>query len=118
MHKAQFSPRILYLDTLTSHCMINGDMKKPYAYEAVAIVCGIAGAFVLVSGLMPFINPGFVETNATGDDSPRVAFLVPTLFSLPLLGIRFCSFYFATQDYGKRSIFASNRPHWLHGVPI
>jgi hypothetical protein len=62
-------------------------MKKPYAYEAVAVVSGIAGAFVLVSGLMPFINPGFVDANATGEYSPRMAFLVPTLFSLPLLGI-------------------------------
>src|SRR5277367_4917839 len=65
----------------TSRCIINGDMKKPYAYEAVAVVSGVAGAFVLVSGLMPFINPGFVDANATGEYSPRMA------FSLPLLGI-------------------------------
>lgn len=62
-------------------------MKKPYAYEAAAVVCGIAGALVLVTGLMPFINPGFVDANATGEYSPRLTFLVPTLFSLPLLGI-------------------------------
>src|SRR5208283_4048850 len=62
-------------------------MKKPYANEAVAAVSGIVGAIVLVSGLMPFINPGFVDVNATGDYSPRMAFLVPALLSLPLLGI-------------------------------
>jgi hypothetical protein len=62
-------------------------MKRPYTYEAVAVVSGIVGAIVLVSGLMPFINPGFVDVNATGEYSPRMAFLVPTLLSLPLLGI-------------------------------
>ncbi|MGD0259853.1 MAG: hypothetical protein ABSD29_08490 [Verrucomicrobiota bacterium] len=62
-------------------------MKRPYTYEAVAGVAGILGAFVLVSGLMPFINPGFVDANETGEYSPRMAFLVPTLLSLPLLGI-------------------------------
>jgi hypothetical protein len=36
---------------------------------------------------MPFINPGFVDVNETGEYSPRLAFLVPTLLSLPLLGI-------------------------------
>jgi len=62
-------------------------MKNPYAYEAVAVSAGILGAFVLVSGLMPFINPGFVDVNETGEYSPRMAFLVPTLLSLPVLGV-------------------------------
>ena len=62
-------------------------MKKPCTYEAVAVGTGIIGAFVLVSGLMPFINPGFVDANATGDYSPRMTFLLPTLLSLPLMGI-------------------------------
>lgn len=56
-------------------------------YEAVAAVSGIVGAFVLVSGLMPFINPGFLDANETGEYSPRMVFLVGTLLSLPLLGI-------------------------------
>jgi hypothetical protein len=62
-------------------------MKKPYAYEAIAVGAGIVGAFVLVSGLMPFINPGFVDLHSTGEYSPRMAFLVPTLLSLPILGV-------------------------------
>ena len=62
-------------------------MKKPYAYEVVAVGAGIVGAFVLVSGLMPFINPGFLDVNMTGEYSPRMAFLVPTLLSLPILGV-------------------------------
>jgi|GEM_PF-2284773 len=62
-------------------------MKKPYAFEAIAALFAIAGTMILVSGLMPFINPGFVEVNATGDYSPRMEFLIPTLFSLPLLGL-------------------------------
>jgi hypothetical protein len=36
---------------------------------------------------MPFTNPGFLDANETGTYSPRAAFLVPTLLSLPLLGI-------------------------------
>jgi hypothetical protein len=32
------------------------------------------------------------------------------------LAFRFCSFYFAAYDYGKRSIFASNRPCWPQDV--
>jgi len=62
-------------------------MKNPTAFEAVAAVAGIVGAFVLVSGLMPFINPGFVDVNHTGEYSPRMEFLVPTLLSLPILGV-------------------------------
>ncbi|WP_040549176.1 hypothetical protein [Pedosphaera parvula] len=62
-------------------------MKKTYAYEAVAVCAGLVGAFVLVSGLMPIINPGFVDANQTGEYSPRMSFLVPTLLSLPILGL-------------------------------
>jgi hypothetical protein len=62
-------------------------MNKPYKNEAIAAITGLAGAFVLVSGLMPFINPGFVDVNETGQYSPRLAFLIPTLLSLPLLGV-------------------------------
>jgi hypothetical protein len=61
-------------------------MKKPYTYEAVAALTGILGVFVLVSGLMPFINPEFVDLNEAKDYSPKLAFLVPTLLSLPILG--------------------------------
>jgi hypothetical protein len=63
-------------------------------YEAVAVVSGIVGAFLLVSGLMPFINPGFIDVNETGEYSPRAIFLAGTLFSLPFLGI---SWHFNTK---------------------
>ncbi|EEF60710.1 hypothetical protein [Pedosphaera parvula] len=62
-------------------------MKKTYAYEAVAVCAGIVGAFVLVSGLMPIINPGLVDVNKTSENSSRITFLVPTLLSLPILGV-------------------------------
>jgi hypothetical protein len=53
----------------------------------VAAVSGIVGALVLASGLMPFINPGFLDANETGEYSPRMIFLAGVLFSLPLLGL-------------------------------
>ena len=62
-------------------------MKKPYTYEAIAALFGILGVFVLVTGLMPVIKPGVVDLNATGEYSPRLSFLLPTLFSLPLFGV-------------------------------
>jgi hypothetical protein len=74
-------------------------MKSFNRYEAVAAVSGIVGAIVLVSGLMPFINPGFVDANKTGEYSPRMAFLLPTLLSLPLLGI---SWHFNKKAQGIR----------------
>jgi len=62
-------------------------MKQSYTYETLAAVTGILGAFVLVTGLMPFINPGFVDLRHSGEYSPRMEFLAPTLLSLPLLGV-------------------------------
>jgi hypothetical protein len=62
-------------------------MKKPYAYEALAALAATLAVALLVSGLMPFINPGFLELHQTGEYSPRMAFLVPTLLSLPMFGV-------------------------------
>jgi hypothetical protein len=62
-------------------------MKKTYMHEGLAMVTGMVGAFVLVVGLMPFINPGLVDLHHSGDYSPRMEFLVPTLISLPILGV-------------------------------
>ena len=62
-------------------------MKRTSQYEAVAAISAIVGAGVLVTGLMPFINPGFLDANETGEYSPRMIFLVGTLLSLPLLGM-------------------------------
>jgi hypothetical protein len=62
------------------------NMKRHHIYEAAAAALGLLGAVVLVSGLMPFINPGLLDLHKTGEYSPGLAFLVPTLFSLPLLG--------------------------------
>jgi ABC-type sugar transport system permease subunit len=62
-------------------------MKKPAMYEAAAVIFGFVGAMVLVSGLMPFINPGFADANETGEYSPRMLFLIPTLLSLPIFGV-------------------------------
>jgi hypothetical protein len=62
-------------------------MKKPYAYEALAAVAAMFGVALFVSGLMPFINPELVDLQQTGEYSPRMLFLVPTLFSLPIFGV-------------------------------
>jgi hypothetical protein len=48
---------------------------------------------------MPFINPGFVDLNESGEYLPRMVFLVPALFSLPLLGI---SWHFNKQAQAIR----------------
>lgn len=61
-------------------------MKKALLYEAGAMLIGTLGAVVLVTGLMPFINPVFVDLHAEGEYSPRLSFLVPTLLALPILG--------------------------------
>jgi hypothetical protein len=63
-----------------------GIMKRHSKYEAVAVVSGIVGAFVLVIGLMPFINPGFIDVYET-EYSPRAIFLAGTLFALLFLGV-------------------------------
>ena len=60
-------------------------MKDHIKFETIAVVLATAGAFVLVEGLMPVINPGFLEVNLKGNYSPRLIFLTGTLFSLPLL---------------------------------
>jgi hypothetical protein len=92
-------------------------MKKPFVYEVVAVGAGIVGALVLVSGLMPFINPGFVDANSTGDYSPRMAFLVPTLLALPILGV---SWHFnkkaqAVRQESKRPPYVTEAP-WLRNL--
>lgn len=62
-------------------------MKEHSIYEAAAAVLAMTGAGVLVSGLMPFINPGQLDIEETGEYSPRLIFLTGALFSLPLLGL-------------------------------
>ena len=62
-------------------------MKKLYAYEALAAVAAFFGVVLVVSGLMPFINPEQVDLRQTGEYSPRMLFLVPTLLSLPIFGV-------------------------------
>ena len=93
-------------------------MKQHIFYEAVATLSGIVGALVLVTGLMPFINPGFVDVNETGTYSPRLAFLVPTLLSLPLLGV---SWHFnkkaqaLRQQLEKSAETPSRKLKWIIG---
>jgi len=82
-------------------------MKRHNSYGAVAAVMGVAGALVLVAGLMPFINPGFVDTNESEIYSPRMAFLIPTLLSLPLLGI---SWKFNKKAQAARREFEMVKP--------
>jgi hypothetical protein len=74
-------------------------MKKYHLYEAIAVVLALPGVILLVNGLMPFINPGFVEVNHTRDYSPRTEFLIPTLLSLPLFGL---SWHFNQKAQGIR----------------
>jgi hypothetical protein len=62
-------------------------MKPHIKYEAAAAVLAIIGTFVLVEGLLPFINPGLLDANEKGEYSPRFIFLTGTLFSLPMLGL-------------------------------
>jgi hypothetical protein len=62
-------------------------MKKLHICEAIAAGAGLIGAIILVAGFMPIINPQFVDVNETSNYSPRMAFLLPTLFSLPILGL-------------------------------
>ena len=61
-------------------------MKKPSAFEAAAAIAAILGSFMLVAGLMPFINPGMLEVRETWSHSSIMAFLFPILLSAPILG--------------------------------
>ena len=65
-------------------------MNKQSLYEILACVLAIVGAVLLICGLMPFINPGFLEVNEDGEYSPRIIFLTGVLSSLPILGIAWC----------------------------
>jgi hypothetical protein len=82
-------------------------MKKPCAYEALAVVTAIFGVALFVSGLMPFINPAQVDLHQTGEYSPRMLFLVPTLFSLPVFGV---SWRLNTKAQGIRRALEASSP--------
>jgi hypothetical protein len=62
-------------------------MIKAIICEAISVLTGFLGAFTFVLGLLQFINPEFVNENATHAYSPRMDFLIPTLVSLPILGV-------------------------------
>ena len=60
---------------------------KPHAkYEAVATILAFIGVMVLVSGLMPFINPGFTRVEERGEDSSGAGIFL-MLLSIPLLSL-------------------------------
>ena len=62
-------------------------MKPHLMYEVAAAILAFIGTIVLVNGLMPFINPGFLNVNEKGEYSPRLIFLTGALLSLPILGL-------------------------------
>lgn len=82
-------------------------MKRPYGYEAAAAILGLIGAFLLGTGLTPFTNPGMVDAANTGDYSPRMQFLIPTLLSLPFLG---AAWHFNTKARKITKALSQTRP--------
>jgi membrane protease YdiL (CAAX protease family) len=62
-------------------------MKPHVKYEAAATILAFIGIMVLVSGLMPIINPGFVQVNEKGKNSPTFIVLMGILFSFSILSL-------------------------------
>jgi ABC-type Fe3+ transport system permease subunit len=83
-------------------------MKNHTPFEAIATLLAIVGIFILVGGLMPVINPGFLEVKERRDYSPRLIFLAGVLLSLPLLGL---SWHFNKKAQSiRQQLQQSSRP--------
>ena len=60
-------------------------MLKRLAYEIAAMTLAMVGAFILISALMPLINPGHMEVATHGAHFTLVYYLVATPIPLAIL---------------------------------